>query len=164
MLTADHGFMPAPEVSQAQGLVAGRVGSSQMLGRINAALEKRFAVPKLALGFSASAILIDKKAVALRGLDANAVHEATREALLAEPSIAAAYTRRQLETRGARSAPFFDAMVKSWHPQVSGDVQYVLKPYWMFASSSAMATHGTPHDYDQHVPILFWGPRWLGPG
>jgi arylsulfatase A-like enzyme len=52
-------------------------------------------------------------------------------------------------------------MRKAWHPEVSGDVQYVLKPYWMFAGR-AIATHGSPYAYDTHVPILTYGPTWIG--
>ena len=35
----------------------------------------------------------------------------------------------------------------------------------MMASSSGYAsTHGSPHAYDSHVPLLFYGPRWVKPG
>jgi arylsulfatase A-like enzyme len=53
-------------------------------------------------------------------------------------------------------------MRRSWHPDVSGDVQYTLKPNWMFGS--AVATHGSPHPYDTHVPIMVYGPRWVKSG
>jgi arylsulfatase A-like enzyme len=44
-------------------------------------------------------------------------------------------------------------------------VQYALKPYWMAASSGGYSTtHGSPHEYDTHVPILVYGPRWVKPG
>ena len=62
-----------------------------------------------------------------------------------------------------RDAPFFDAMRKSWHPDISGDVQFILKPRWMFASGATGTTHGSPYDYDTHVPIMFYGPRWVRP-
>ncbi|MFL6695110.1 MAG: alkaline phosphatase family protein, partial [Ramlibacter sp.] len=42
VLTADHGFMPAPEVSQARGESAGRISSTQVLAAVNGALEQRF--------------------------------------------------------------------------------------------------------------------------
>ena len=61
VLTADHGFMPAPEVSRMRGLDAGRVTSSQVLAKLNTELEKRFGEPKLALYFSASSLVLDKK-------------------------------------------------------------------------------------------------------
>jgi arylsulfatase A-like enzyme len=29
---------------------------------------------------------------------------------------------------------------------------------------SSAATHGSPHRYDTHVPMLFYGPAWMTPG
>jgi arylsulfatase A-like enzyme len=55
-------------------------------------------------------------------------------------------------------------MRRAWSAERSGDVQYVLKPYWMFGSTSSVATHGSPHAYDTHVPLLMYGPRWIRPG
>jgi len=164
VLTADHGFMPAPEVSQQQGRDAGRLSGSATLAKVNAALEQRFNVPKLARFFSASALVLDRKLIADKGLDFDAVAEAARTALAAEPSITAAYTRRELESGSRAGAPFFDQMRRSWHKDISGDVQYALKPYWMMTSSTSVATHGSPHAYDTNVPILMYGPKWLKPG
>jgi predicted AlkP superfamily pyrophosphatase or phosphodiesterase len=163
VLTADHGFMPAPEVSLAQGLPAGRLSGSQALGRMNAELERGFGVPKLVPFISASSLVLDRKAIAAKGLDFDTIAEAARVMLVADPAIAAAYTRRELETNARAGAPFFDAMRKGWHKDVSGDVQYALKPYWMMSSSTSVTTHGSPHPYDTHVPILVWGPRWVKP-
>ena len=161
VLTADHGFMPAPEVSRMRGLDAGRLSGSELLGRVNAELEKRFGVAKLGRFFSASALVLDRGLLAQNQLDAAAVAEAARAALAAEPAIAATYTRAELASGSRAGAPFFDAMRKSWNRERSGDVQYALKPNWMFASSSSNATHGSPHPYDTHVPILMYGPAWL---
>ena len=164
VLTADHGFMPAPEHSQAQGQPAGRLSGSQVLGRVNAELERSFGAAKLAPFVSASALVLDRQLIAQRGLSFDTVAEAARTALLAEPAIAAAYTRRELESASLTSAPFFEQMRKTWHREVSGDVQYVLKPLWMFGSSTSITTHGSPHPYDTHVPILMYGPNWVKPG
>lgn len=166
VLTADHGFMPAPEYSQSQGRQAGRITPAQMLTRINADLQRQFGEPKLVPFISAStALVVDRKLVAQKGLDLNAVAEAARASLLSEPAIAAAYTRRELESGSKAGAPFFGQMRRSWHPDVSGDVHYALKPYWMSASSSGYSTtHGSPHEYDTHVPILVYGPKWVKSG
>lgn len=163
VLTADHGFMPAPEASQAQGRAAGRQSGSQTLGRVNAALEKQFGVPGLGLYFSASALVLDKELMARRGLAFNTVADAARQLLLAEPGIAVAYTRTELAARSRMAEPHFAQMTQSWHAGLSGDVQYALKPYWMMTSSSSNTTHGSPHAYDTHVPILLYGPKWIRP-
>lgn len=164
VLSADHGFMPAPEVSQARGMPAGRLSGTQVLNAVNAALEQRFGVAKLARGMSASALVLDRETIAARNLSFDAVADAARDALLAQPDLAAAYTRRELESGSRAGAPLFDAMRRTWHREVSGDVQYAAKPYWMFGSSTSIATHGSPYDYDTHVPILVYGPRWVRPG
>ena len=162
VLTADHGFMPAPEVSQARGLAAGRLSGSQVVAAVNAALEQRFQAPKLVVGASASALLLDRRQLAARGLALDTVAEAAREALLAQPAIAAAYTRQELASGSRAGAPLFDGMRNTWHPDVSGDVQYALQPYWMFGNAGT--THGSPYEYDTHVPLLAWGPRWVKAG
>jgi predicted AlkP superfamily pyrophosphatase or phosphodiesterase len=162
-LTADHGFMPAPEVSQGRGLAAGRISGSQLLATVNTALEQRFGIARLAAAMSASALVLDRQAIAGGKLDFDTVAGAARDALLAQPQLAVAYTRRELETGSRAGAPFFDAMRRTWHRDVSGDVQYATQPYWMFGSSSNVATHGSPYEYDNHVPMLLWGPRWVKP-
>jgi arylsulfatase A-like enzyme len=164
VLTADHGFMPAPEVSQSRGLNAGRVQGSQLLATVNTALEQRFGVPKLAASLSASAIVLDRKLLAERALEAEAVARIARDALAAHPAIAATYTRGELASGSRAGAPMFEQMRKTWHRDVSGDVQYALKPYWMHGSSTNIATHGSPYEYDTNVPILMWGPRWVKAG
>lgn len=166
VLTADHGFMPAPEYSQAQGQPAGRLSASQMLTRVNAELERSFGAPKLAPFISAStAVVLDRKLIAQKGLNFDAIAEAARTALVADPAIAAAYTRRELETGSKAGAPLFDQMRRTWHKDVSGDVQFALKPLWMATSSSGYATtHGSPHPYDTHMPILVYGPKWVKAG
>jgi len=32
------------------------------------------------------------------------------------------------------------------------------------SSATNMTTHGSPHRYDTHVPILFYGPTWVKAG
>jgi predicted AlkP superfamily pyrophosphatase or phosphodiesterase len=167
VLTADHGFMPAPEVLAAQGLPPGRLNAGQLLGRLNAGLEKRFGLPesgKWAMGFSGSSLLLDKKQMAEAKLDPMLVAQEAQSLLLAEPAMAAAYTRAELLADSSPSALLFSAMRKAWHPDVSGDVQYALKPNWMFASTSSVATHGSPYAYDTQVPLLVYAPGWYKPG
>lgn len=162
VLTADHGFTPAPEFSRQHGLDAGRINGSQLLAAVNGALAGRFGAPRLVSTASASALVLDRSEIAARGLEFDAVADAARTALIAQPGIAAAYTRRELASGSRAGAPLFDAMRNSWHPDVSGDVQYAQKPKWMFGT--AAATHGSPYEDDTHVPLLLWGPAWVRPG
>jgi predicted AlkP superfamily pyrophosphatase or phosphodiesterase len=162
VLTADHGFMPTPEYTRSLGMDAGRMRFAAILTRLNAGLASRFGAGRWVLGNSASSLLLNKPLIGQRGLDLDAVAGEARRLLLAEPGIAAAYTRAELLGASRNSEPLFDALRKSWHPDVSGEVQYTPKPNWMFGSAGA--THGSPYEYDTHVPILAWGPLWVKAG
>jgi arylsulfatase A-like enzyme len=153
--------MPTPEYSLSRGLEAGRIASGPLLTRLNAALELRLGPGKWVTGFSAASLSLNRQWIAQQKLDTASVAQQLRNLLLQEPGIAAAYTRDEL-LAGQRSAePLFTRMRKSWHTDVSGDVQFALKPNWMFGAGNLGATHGSPYDYDTHVPLMLWGPRWI---
>jgi arylsulfatase A-like enzyme len=167
VLTADHGFMPAPEYSKSLGRNAGRQNVPQTLAAVNAALAQKFGEQKLARAFSASGVLLDNAAIAQKKLDPAAVQNEVRRAVLAEPGIAAAFTRTELENPSSLPAdtPFLAQVRKTWNRERSADVQMVIREYWLFESRRTFAaTHGSPYAPDFTVPILFYGPRWVAPG
>ena len=49
------------------------------------------------------------------------------------------------------------AVRRSMHRERSGDVVMYPKRYWIFGGTPA--THGTPYDYDQWVPLMMLGYR-----
>ena len=167
VLTADHGFMPAPEYAKSLGRNAGRQNVPQTLAAVNAALTQKFGEPKLARAFSASGVLLDGGVIAQKGLDRRAIEEETRRVLRAEPGIAAAFTRSELENPASLPAdtPFLAQVRKTWNRERSADVQMVVREYWLFESRRTFAaTHGSPYAPDYTVPILFYGPHWFAPG
>ena len=160
-LTSDHGFTPSPEYSRSQGRDAGRV--SGIVNKLNAALAKRFGEGQWVLGFSAQAVVLNRALMAERKVDVAAASEEARKVLLAEPGIAAVFTRAEIESGSRAGSPFFEQVRKSFDRERSADLPVVLKPYWLYASGSA-ASHGHPHPSDTHVPLLFYGPAWIAPG
>lgn len=59
-----------------------------------------------------------------------------------------------------RKDPAGDPITRRWQhmfpPDVPAAVTVTLKPFWYWPGVN-MATHGSPHDYDANVPILFAG-------
>ena len=164
VLSADHGFMPAPEYSATLGRDAGRLNPALLLGLLNQGLEKRFGVGQWALHFSGPGMQLNKRLIAQKGLDLDLVSDAARSLMLAAPGVAVAYTRRELEDGSRAGAPFFEAMQKSFSRDVPVDLAFVLKPWWMLGSGASGSTHGSPYPTDTQVPLLFYGPRWIRPG
>jgi len=162
-LTADHGFTDTPEWAATQGRDAGRFNNAPALAAVNAALAARFGVEKLARSFSASGLLLNDKLAAERRLDFAAVEAAARDELLKLPGVAAVFTREQL-LGSDKTTPYLEPMRKSFDPTRAAQLQIVLKPHWIFSYRPGGSTHGSPHAYDTHVPLLFWGPSYVGQG
>jgi len=166
VLTADHGFSPAPEYSRTLGRDAGRQNAAETTERLNAALASKFGAGRWVRARSANGVLFDHKLAAEKGVDRRALEEEARRALLAEPGIAAVFTRTELqEGKLAPGTPYLEQVRRTTHLDRSPDVQVIVRPYWIIDSGFGTGTtHGSAHAYDTHVPILFWGPRWLGAG
>ena len=83
---------------------------------------------------------------------------ATLAAWLAEQSgIQAAYTQAQLMGEIPTNDVIGQRVKKSFDPTRSGDVLTVVKPYYMILSQKTGTTHGTPHPFDTHVPLILYG-------
>jgi hypothetical protein len=94
-----------------------------------------------------------------RKLDPAQVEEALAGWLKQQPGVLTAYTRHQLLKELPPDDTIGALVRRSFHPERSGDVMVVLKPYHLFSSPLFTGTtHGTPHPYDTHVPLLVYGP------
>ena len=166
VLTSDHGFAPVPEHSKSIGRDSGRPNVNEILARLNAGLAVKFGAGRWVLGWSADGVLLDSKLIAARKLDRRAIDQEARRLLLAEPGIVAAFSRAEIEGNALPpDTPFLAAVRNTWHREVSADIQLVVKPYWLFGTTHKTGTtHGSPHEYDTHVPLLLYGPRWISGG
>jgi predicted AlkP superfamily pyrophosphatase or phosphodiesterase len=160
-LSADHGVCPLPEVSRRQGKDAGRINLKVLQQNVGAALNSAFGPdPDKAPWFRIESMgfYLDGDVLRRRGLKQPAVERVLAEALKQEPGIQTAWTRTEL-LRGMPKDDVGRAVWRSFHPQRSGDVLPVLKPYYLPGEPLGTGTtHGTPHAYDTHVPLLVYGP------
>jgi len=164
VLTADHGFMPAPEFSKSLGRDAGRVASAQMVAKVDAGLAKKFGEGRWALGMSANGLVLNRPWMAQKSVDPARVAEEAKRLLLEERGVQAVYTRAELESGSRVGGPGFEAMRNAFDSERSADLQVGLKPYWMYGTGNIETTHGSHHSYDTHVPILLYGPSWVPAG
>jgi predicted AlkP superfamily pyrophosphatase or phosphodiesterase len=162
-LTADHGFADSPEWSQRQGLDAQRINPALGMALVNNALTAKFGEGRWATHYSGAGLLFNDKLMAERGVAPDMVYAEAKIALLQAPGITAVFTPDQLAGND-HSTPYLDAMRKSWHPDLAAPVQFVTKPRWVSWLGYTGTSHGTPHEYDTHVPLLFWGNGRVTPG
>jgi predicted AlkP superfamily pyrophosphatase or phosphodiesterase len=164
VLTADHGFMPAPELSRSLGRDAGRIPIAAFMGQVQAGLVKKFGDGQWLVRWSAQGIVVNRSLAKARKVDVDALANEARAIVLAQPGVAEAYIRAEIEGGTKAGAAHFDQVARSYDHERSPDIAIVLKPYWMWGSGTIGTTHGSPYDYDTNVPLLFYGPTWILPG
>ncbi len=153
VLSADHGGSAIPEEWAAMGLDGVRVAPSAMVKAVDDELTAKFGLKGAALAIDETDIYLDWKAIADKKLDLVAVRRAGAAALMRLPEVALAVSRDDL----AGSDPMLKALQAGFHPDRSGDVLLVLKPFRVLESEPRGTSHGTPYSYDAEVPLLLWG-------
>ncbi len=162
-LTADHGFMNAPEYSAGVGLGGARLNASRLMTDLNTRLAARFGVAgNLAARFSYPTILLDQALIAKHALNRAEVEAAAQRIVLDFPGIAEAYTRSQLEGGTLPRAPLSTLVQRAWNRELSGDLYLVQNPYTLYGGIPV--THGSPYTYDTNVPLMIHGKTWIKPG
>jgi predicted AlkP superfamily pyrophosphatase or phosphodiesterase len=156
VLSADHGMPEMPEYMQELGFPAGRKYNEQVPELANRLGKKLFGVESIARTFFRPSLYLDHDTVRKAGLDFNRVARQLAEELSAADSIGAARATSELLSR-EHSGTARQMQLNS-HPQRSGDIYVAQAPYWfMFAKGAVAAMHGSPWNYDTHVPIIFAG-------
>jgi predicted AlkP superfamily pyrophosphatase or phosphodiesterase len=169
-LTADHGICPLPEFARQEGKGAGRVPPELLTSQAEAFLNTRFLRggqkerwfenPTKANSW----IYLNRATMEERAFDQPVVERELAAWLVKQDGVQAAYTRTDL-IKGPLADPIGRMVQRSFHPDESGDVMVVLKPYHIFSppvtspkTASYRTTHGSPHAYDTHVPLVIMGP------
>lgn len=161
-LTADHGFMNAPEYSAAIGLAGTRLNSPKMMAGLNEALAARFGTKNLAVRFNSPNLLLDQAAMAKNALNRAEVESAAQGFLMAYSGVAGVYTRTQLENGSLPELPLSAQVLRAWNRELSGDLYVVHAPFSHW--SGAVVTHGSPYTYDTNVPLMLLGKSWIKAG
>jgi predicted AlkP superfamily pyrophosphatase or phosphodiesterase len=169
-LSADHGICPLPEFAQKQGKDAGRVPPELLTSQAEAFLNEHFlAKGQKELWFENSKkanswVYFNRGTLRGLGLPQPVAERALADWLVKQPGVQAAFTRTEL-LKGPLADPIGRRVQKSFYADASGDVMVVLKPYHIFSqpttspkTASYRTTHGSPHPYDTHVPLLVMGP------
>ena len=90
-------------------------------------------------------------------LDPAEVRRVAAEAATRVPHVTRVYTRDQLLRGDVPDDRLSQRVVRGFNPQRSGDLEILLEPYWMRAAQGT--THGTPYNYDAHIPLILMGRR-----
>jgi len=162
VLTSDHGVSPAA------GYLRAHAPQAQFIPAPRGSL-KDYCEAVLSHGFGTHQssgpwidriigrnIYLNLSMLAEMSLPVDLVAAALADSLLRRPEIVAAFSSKQLLALTPRSTVEL-RMRNSFCPSRSGDVVYSLPPYYYGEGELSGSEHGTPYEYDAHVPLLIVG-------
>jgi arylsulfatase A-like enzyme len=151
VLSSDHGVQVMPESDRGRRLGVSRINKDSLKNNIESALEQNFPGQKN--------VLLKMRLPHLY-LDTNKTTslEKAREAVRNVPGVAEVYA-----PPFNVADEFNDVYKRSYFPGRSGNLMVRLKKNLLPLERGEGTGHGSPYDYDTHVPILLWG-RPFKPG
>jgi hypothetical protein len=145
-----------PEVQVTRRMPGGRIPEGAVQKAIEQALTERWGEGPWVIGRSGPAPYFNLDTIRAKKLTREEVETAAAAAARDVPHVYRVYTRTQLRT-GAVLDDIIDRRVRAgFHYQRGSDLFIVSEPYWLF--EAAGTSHGTPYNYDSHVPVVFMGP------
>ena len=159
--TGDHGITPIPGIHLYDPNQNGRIISLDGLNqRMRAGLMAAMVQPAKAVSFDDGVLVMDRSY--LRGTRVNA--DSLIDWFAAEakkvPGIWRADRMRDL----AKADTVADDIARRWlhmfEPMSTNVALVVTTDTWSVWSPAGAAQHGSPHDNDTSVPVLFWGPMF----
>ena len=172
VLSADHACADFPERLQAEGKLpkdqAFRLDPrATVLAPLNAHLKERFQLQGDALLKASDPrnLSFDLAVLRAAGADLAAVAQTAAAWMKAQSFVReslpaaelAAIAMDSLKGRDPESLTMKERLRLSYTPGLGGHVLSAFAPHILFIPPSFTATHGSPHDYDRHVPLVFWG-------
>jgi arylsulfatase A-like enzyme len=163
-VTADHGVQPIPELARRRGEATGNQGLIVSLRDVVIAMRaglRAAGADTTAFIYDGEMVGLNRPALATARVNADSLLDDFRRRALAVPGVMRVDRVRDIYTADFNADP----IARRWSHQVmqTSGVDMVITltrySYWYRAT----ATHGSPHDQDAHVPIIFYGP-WIQPG
>lgn len=156
VLSADHGMAEMPEYMTELGYDVGRIKPDEITTIANTVGQQKFGIDGVATFFFRPYLYLDEQKITAAGKSVPLVEQAIALSLANHPGINVAVSRSGLSR--LEKTTVLQQIKNNTHPQRSGHIYVVQQPYWfMFESGPIAAMHGSPWQYDTHVPLIFTG-------
>jgi hypothetical protein len=109
-----------------------------------------------AIDFESGMIVIDRPAFAAARVNADSAVGALVADLRTLAGIQRVYRRAELAPLAARGDKYARRWLHATPPDLPAVAFVTQKPYYYWSNVN-YATHGSPHDSDSHVPVIFYG-------
>lgn len=160
VLSSDHGAAPIVEEATKQGRLAKVMPAEVLPATVSSALNKLAPNIGDAIAlFDSPHFFLNFPRLKRQGVTRHQAEKAAQEALLLNESVAAVYTHRDMLNTIQGDDPFWQLYRNSFFEPRSPHLMVRLKKHHYIRGSRSATGHGTPHEYDRHIPIIFLGPQ-----
>lgn len=160
-LSADHGVCPLPEFSKIKGKESGRIPMDKFAKEIESTLQNKFGKltppAKYLEAFSDTSAYLNYGTLKANSVKLDDATAFIKDWALQQPGILTAFSSKEIIETNSNSDPLLISVSKSWFKGRSGDITFILKPYFIPGGYLTGTTHGSPHAYDTHVPLIAFG-------
>jgi len=161
VMTGDHGVVPVPEVNEARHMPGGRLSEPALSKAMEDALAAKYGAGKWITTTVGTVPYLNTALIESKKLDEAEVERTAADAARATPHVFRVYTREQI-LRGQVAEDSVTAAVRNGlYPSRSGDIFVIQEPGYLYEAGGT--SHGTPFNYDTHVPVIFMG-QGIKPG
>jgi len=162
-LSSDHGMLPLPEYVEAGHRELTGDAPSRRAGpeaerfrdRLEGALTSMTGGESPVAAVASYGLWIDWDVVRASGTTHDAIENRVRSLAEQESWISHVFARRELLASNEEEDPIVRRYRRSTHPSSSPDYFVCARPGILLDREGT--THGTPYDYDAHVPLMLWG-------
>jgi predicted AlkP superfamily pyrophosphatase or phosphodiesterase len=159
-LTGDHGVAPLPEEFNEKGIAAGRINGDTLeaaVRRIGAAVAVEIKCSTNVVLAAGDGVILNYAEAKAAGHDEPWLRRTVSKKIKRLNLVVDAFTREDLASGGVDNRPFINLYRNNYYPDRSPDIMLQFKEYWIISDEPHGTSHGTPYDYDRHVPLIFYG-------
>lgn len=156
-LTSDHGAVETPGYLKQNRIPTGGLPSAKILDSLKAFCIRTFNSDKIIKHYSSGMIYLDNDFIVRNNLSYIEIEEKISHYLRSNfAEIQTIARRSELENRiAARNEE--NLIINGWHPYLSADIIFNLRPGYLFKFLEQGTTHGSQYTYDTHIPLIFYG-------
>lgn len=153
-ISADHGVMDVVDLWKEHHLPAGRVNVTGINTAVKAALTETFGEGDYIRASENYQLYLNHETLRSKKITVSDVYTAIREIVLNAEGVADVLNLHELG-KASLNDYLLTLYKNGTHAKRSGDIQLVVEPDWM--AGAITASHGSPYNYDTHIPLLFYG-------
>jgi predicted AlkP superfamily pyrophosphatase or phosphodiesterase len=154
-LSADHAVAHIPGFMKENKLPGGLLEDAGMMREMNLQIKQKFGVENAIASIMNEQVYLSRKRMDTSKADMVEIKNFIVGFLMKNENITHAFATDDILITPLPKQ-YREMIANGFHPSRSGDVQYIPKSGY-FSGSGTGTTHGSPFQYDTHIPLLWYG-------